>query len=456
MITKYTIKIKDNEEILYLYLQYDYEFANELGNIKNKIGIIDRVKEYINKMKIKFKGKYIVLVVAGIATITLACSSVDLNQQDEFVYVPNILEISEYKTSQENKPNLEIEKPPVIEESKEVEENDKVTNQNEEIKENNQGNNQNQTEKKPNVPKPDETLVQKPNNQTTPKPNVSDTNNQTNIKPEITKPNKEETMVTIYRSSGIVETIELEEYLVGVVAAEMPASFNNEALKAQAVVARTYTLKKIEENKILTDTTATQVYKDNNQLKTMWGNNYSTYYNKIKNAVNVTEGLIVTYNNKPIDAVFHSTSNGYTVDAEDVWGNDIPYLKSVSSSFDKNATSYLRETTKEIADIEKLLGIKIDENSIIEILEKDKNGRVIKVSIDGFLYTGLELRSKLGLRSTDFDILVDGKEIIFATKGYGHGVGMSQYGANGMANSGYTYREIINHYYTNVKIIEIE
>lgn len=429
MISKYEIKQNNNEEILYLYLDYGYEMAQELGDIDKNFSIIDKVKQYINKMKIKFNGKYIVLVIAGIATITLACSSSSLNENNDFVYIPNILEISDYKTYPDN----------IIEKNQieETIENEKK----ESIKE--------ETTYSPNtIESNSKPSPQKPASNS----NVSNSQKNSNQESNNTIPEKKKNMVTIYRNNGIVESIELEEYLIGVVGAEMPASFHSEALKAQAIVARTYALKRIQEGKLLTDTTATQVYKDKSQLKTMWGDSYSTYYNKIKNAVDSTKELIITYNNKPIDAVFHSTSNGYTVDAKDVWGNDIPYLKSVSSPFDKNTTSYLRETTKQIQDITKQFGITLKEDSIIEILDKDKNGRVLQVSIDGKLYSGLEIRNKLGLRSTDFDILFDGDTITFTTRGYGHGVGMSQYGANGMANNGSDYKEIIFHYYTNVKV----
>ena len=445
MISKYEIKVEKEEEVLYLYLDYGYEMAQELGNVEKNLSIIDKVKQYIHKMKIKFKGKYIVLVIAGIATVTLACSSSSLTENNDFIYVPDILEISHYKMFPDNI----IEKKEEVVEKENIEE--VITKENIEKNQLVESNKKTETQL-PNSNKPTSNQsIQKPStNQNTPsKPNNTQ-DNASQQKPNTSTENKE--MVIIYRSNGMIETIALEEYLIGVIGAEMPASFHSEALKAQAVVARTYALKRIQEGKVLTDTTSTQVYKDNNQLKTMWGNSYTNYYNKIKNAVDSTKGLIITYQNKPIDAVFHSTSNGYTVDAKDVWGNDIPYLKSVSSPFDKIASSYLKETSKEIQDITKQLGITINENSKIEIVQKDKNGRVIQVSIDGKIYSGLEMRNKLGLRSTDFDILFDGMTITFTTRGYGHGVGMSQYGANGMANNGSNYKEIILHYYTNVNI----
>ncbi len=248
--------------------------------------------------------------------------------------------------------------------------------------------------------------------------------------------------ITVYRSDGTLVNLKLEEYLIGVVSSEMPASFNEEALKAQAIASRTYALNKINNNLTITDTTKDQVYKDNEELKLLWEDDYDFYYNKIKEAVNDTAGLILTYNDKLIDAVYHSTSNGYTKDALDVWGNDTPYLKSVSSPYDLEASSYSRELI--------YTGNIINLDSNIEIIE-DPTGNVINITVDDNFYTGTEFRTLLNLRSTDFEILIE-DEIIIQTKGYGHGVGMSQYGANGMANNGYTYDEILTHYYTGTQI----
>lgn len=449
MITKYEIKTINNEEVLYLYMDYSYEFANDLGNIKKQFSLIDQIKNYLKKMKLHFKGKYIVLMISGIATLTLACSHQTLNEEKQvFVQEPAIIEVVDYDVSVK-KPTLEE---PKHEEKVEKPTTNQITQTNPET-----------TNKPLNAQKPTTSTNKPVNNQptttSTNKPQTPNSTTNTN-KPQETpstsqKPQENITndqMVTIYRSNGTVETLKLETYLIGVVAAEMPASFNIEALKAQAIVARTYALRKIENGQVLTDTISTQVYKDNGQLKALWGNSYDTYYNKIKKAVDATKGMVITCNNQYIDAVFHSTSNGYTVDAKDVWGNDIPYLKSVASPFDISASSYLKTQVKEINDISKKLGILITPNSVIEITEKDQNGRVLQVNIDGHTYSGLEMRQKLGLRSTDFDMLINDTTVTFTTKGYGHGVGMSQYGAQGMANNGSNYKEIITHYYTGVDI----
>lgn len=244
----------------------------------------------------------------------------------------------------------------------------------------------------------------------------------------------------------------MEEYLVGVVAAEMPASFNSEALKAQAILARTYALKKISKGEKLTDTVSTQAYIDKTEMQNKWGNDYSKYYNKIVSAVNGTKGQVVKYKGNYIEALYHSTSNGKTESAKEVWGQDIPYLKSVDSSWDKKTSAYLKIENKEIDKVMEILGININKNTNIEILSKDESGRVRKIKVEDKIYDGIEFRNLFGLRSTDFDITITEKGLEIITRGYGHGVGMSQYGANEMAKMGYNYKDIINHYYQNVKI----
>lgn len=265
--------------------------------------------------------------------------------------------------------------------------------------------------------------------------------------------NLKEIEVTIHRSNGRIIHLPLEEYLIGVVGAEMPASFPIEALKAQAVVARTYSLKKMQEGKKLTDVVSTQSYKDNNELKTLWKSSYETYYQKVKAAVEDTRGLALYYDEKLIDAVYHSTSNGKTEDSMYVWGNEIPYLKSVDSSWDKESSSYLKQVSKDFLLVLQLLGIK-EERANIEILSKDNSGRVLEVKVGNKIFNGVEFRKLLELRSTDFELSIENEKLVITTRGYGHGVGMSQYGASGMAKEGYHYDEILKHYYTGISIHE--
>ena len=257
------------------------------------------------------------------------------------------------------------------------------------------------------------------------------------------------TKVTVYRKNGAILDLELEEYLIGVVGAEMPASFDIEALKAQAIISRTYALRSIEIGRKLTDDVTTQVYKDNNELRTQWGNSYEKYYNKIKEAVYSTKGLAIYYDNNLIDALFFSTSNGKTEDSKYVWGKEIPYLKSVDSSWDKESSTYLREIDKDLANVLDILGINTTDFTIVS---RNESGRVLEIKIGDKNFTGVEFRNLLGLRSTDFDIEINENSIKFVTRGYGHGVGLSQYGANGMAKQGYNFQDIVKHYYLGVEI----
>ena len=235
----------------------------------------------------------------------------------------------------------------------------------------------------------------------------------------------------------------------------MPASFNKEALKAQSVVARTYALKSIKSNKQLTSDNSTQNFKDNNELKKMWEINYNTYYNKIKSAVLETKGLYLSYNNDYVDAVYHSTSNGNTEDAVYVWGNSVPYLKSVSSEYDNTNKNYNSTITLTYNEISNKLKNSIDSNTKFNIISRTSGNRVKEIEINGTTYSGVEFRKLLNLRSADFSIENNGANVVISTNGYGHGVGMSQYGANGMANNGSSYRDILLLYYTGVSIKNI-
>lgn len=273
----------------------------------------------------------------------------------------------------------------------------------------------------------------------------------------------EETMeVAVYRTSKQVkERIPLEEYVIGVVASEMPAEFELEALKAQALAARTYIIKQLQSDEKIgtptgadvTDTIMHQVYKNKEELKEQWKKDYKWKYEKIKKAVNETKGEILTYDGKPISATYFSTSNGYTEDAGDYWENDVPYLKSVESPWDIGTPKYYNEKKISVEEFERKLKVTLPKSQEIgKIIERTKGKRVAKVSINGKIFTGKEIREQLGLNSTDFTWERKGNQIIIKTKGNGHGVGMSQYGANGMALEGKSYKQIIKHYYKGVEI----
>lgn len=269
--------------------------------------------------------------------------------------------------------------------------------------------------------------------------------------------NKKDVKVRVLKSDNKVDCINLEDYLVGVVSGEVPVYFENEALKAQAVAARTYALKQIENNKEkeydVTDTVSSQVYKTEDDLKNRWGSDYEKNIKKIKNAVKSTEGEYVSYNNDPIYAFFFSTSNGYTEDNKNVFGQDLPYLKTVDSSFDEKETSNFIVTKEySLNDFYNKLNIPYSESLTITDEEKSNAGRVLNLKVNGNLMNGRDFQSKLKLRSTDFTVEKIGDKVTITTKGFGHGVGMSQYGANALAKQNKTYEEILKYYYTGTNL----
>ncbi len=268
------------------------------------------------------------------------------------------------------------------------------------------------------------------------------------------------TVIRVYRTkTKKIEIVPLEEYVMGVVAGEMPVSFNKEALKAQAVAARSYIMYKIINNKNkkydVVDTVLNQVYIDNSSLKEKWGNKYNEYNNKVRNAVEETAYQYITYNGKVADALFFSTSGGYTENSQDVFVSKVHYLQSVKSDWDKISPVFSEQYEYSISDFCKRLQIPVANKININITDKTVGGRVNKIIINNSVFTGSQIVNIFGLRTTNFTISVTNK-VIITTRGYGHGVGMSQYGAEGMARAGYTYDEILKYYYTDIKIEKIK
>ncbi len=260
-------------------------------------------------------------------------------------------------------------------------------------------------------------------------------------------------------SDGQIINVPIEEYVIGVVAGEVPASFNIEALKAQAVASRTYALNHAKNSKNdydVTDSTQNQVYISYDDMKKKWKDNYEKNLLKVKNAVLSTKGEVVLYQNNLIDALFFSTSNGYTENSENVFSSSKPYLVSVSSSWDKTESPVFNSKS-EVSKSEFLfnLGLEKKDNIIIENIKKTNTGRVISLSINGKNFKSNEIKKIFNLKSTSFDIEVLQEKVVFNVSGYGHGVGMSQYGANGMAKDGYNYKDILKHYYQNCEIKKI-
>ena len=260
-------------------------------------------------------------------------------------------------------------------------------------------------------------------------------------------------------NDGTILKVPLEKYVLGTVAGEVPASFNIEALKAQAVASRTYVLKKTWNNNKeydVDDTVSNQVYLDDEKLKEKWKDNYENYKNKIKSAVLYTKGEVILYQNNLIDAMFFSTSNGYTENSGDVFSSYKPYLVSVESKWDKEESPVFN-TINKVSKKEFLFNLGMNTNSNIEItdLKKTKTGRIKEITINKKAYKASEIRQKFNLKSTSFEIKEESDYIIFNVYGYGHGVGMSQYGANAMAKKGYNYKDILMYYYKDCEIKKI-
>lgn len=261
-------------------------------------------------------------------------------------------------------------------------------------------------------------------------------------------------------SRNLIELVPLEDYVVGVLAGEMPTSFELEALKAQAVAARTYVMKKMQDNKDreydVVDTVQNQVYLSDEELKEKWQSKYIEKINKVKEAVLETKGEYLTYKGNVIEAFFFSTSVGKTENSEDIFSAARPYLRSVDSAWDEEVSPVFNDSFEfSLQEFYDRLGIKYQEDLNIKVLSTTSTGRIKSLSINNTTFTGSQVYSKLNLRSTFFTINKIGNNIMINTKGYGHGVGMSQYGALAMAKKGYNYNEILKYYYQGIDIKKI-
>ncbi len=454
MITNYEIKSVDNEDVLFLYFDIDCEFAK--GNFKDKYNNIQEyIKKFIEDNKIAFAGTTAVLVIGGsILGNIILNKDYNSDKYNTYAYKDRYQEIISGIPSEVNLEDIIINNAEVINTEDDTDSTtinmiDTSTNMDNEVTSSNIVNNSDN-----NISS--EVINNNVNQSVNQGVNVIEDNTNTQPIEEHTIEEPEEvdnnTYITIQRSNGQMETIELEEYITGVVSSEMPALFHSEALKAQAIIARTYALKAMSKGKLLTDSNSTQNYKDVNQLRGMWGSNFNTYYNKVKDAVSSTKGMYLTYNGSYIEAVYHSTSNGKTESSIYGWGNYYPYLVSVDSQYDNLNPSFLVSTTLSYDKLSLLLEMEINIDTEFNILDKTDGDRVKTIMVGYKTYTGTNFRNILGLRSADFDIEKKEDGITFTTRGYGHGVGMSQYGANGMAKNGYSYIQILNHYYPGTVI----
>lgn len=268
--------------------------------------------------------------------------------------------------------------------------------------------------------------------------------------------------VKVLMGDEVVET-DMASYLWGVVAAEMPASFEPEALKAQATAARTYTLWKALHNKahpqanVCTSYTCCQAWSSREEALEKWGDKAEEYAEKLDVALRETDGVVLYYDTQPIQAAFHASSAGRTQDAVAVWGSTVPYLSSVATPEGEEAPNYRTTVTLTVEQVKAALegaGCKLEEEKPEEWLEKltySDSGALLTAEAGGVTLRGNELRTALGLRSPSFTVEYGQDGFTFHVTGYGHGVGLSQYGANALAKQGKTWREILSWYYTGVE-----
>jgi stage II sporulation protein D len=264
-----------------------------------------------------------------------------------------------------------------------------------------------------------------------------------------------------------LQKMDLEEYVLGVLAAEMPSKFDMEALKAQALAARTYTLMKTKSfggkgcdkhpgADICTDFAHCQAFVDPESI--------DFNYDKYKEAILATKGEVIVYDNALIQAVFHSTSGGKTENSEEIWTSKVPYLRSVSSEYEDDSPKLITDRDIKVSDFIAAMKkidskVQLSSKSIqnqVKVLDRSEGGRITRISVGGKVLSGSAVRSALGLNSSNFNISYQGDTMKFTVTGNGHGVGLSQYGADGMAQKGSKYDEIVKHYYQGVEIVNIE
>lgn len=283
----------------------------------------------------------------------------------------------------------------------------------------------------------------------------------TQVSAQLPQPSKSTTFKVLISETNQVEEMNAKDYLFGVIAGEMPALYEEEALKAQAVCAYTFALWRQKANNDkpydITDNFKTdQCYISREAALKKWGSNANEYAKKIEKIINETENQMLTYNGDIILSVYHAVSGGSTESSKNVWGKDYPYLQSVDSVGDKLAKNYISEVTVDTAKLKTLLGADEINGNPFTDFTRTEAGTVKTVKACGKEYKGSEIREMFDLKSSNFEAEFSDNKIIFTVYGYGHGVGMSQNGANYMAQQGSDYKEILKHYYKGCEIENIK
>ncbi len=464
------------QETIYVYVTIEdiYEFGNENFTDGKYTNFLNKLRKYVKKNFNELGKASVVLVINGVVLGTVAMSAIlpkteenignNTNAGKVSIYEEKV-KVEEDKEQLEDKENAANPKEEKTTAEEGIKEENKIETK-EESKKKVTVNTSSSNTKKTNSTKTTTSSTKKTTTNTntnkkttttaTNKTNTSTTNKDTNKNSSTTSSTstKEQNIETIksgiyinLNNNGVISKIDIEEYIMGVVAAEMPASFHTEALKAQAILARTYAIKKAKAGVTLLNSTYHQVYNTVDQMKKKWGTSFNSYYNKVKNAVESTKGKVLTYNGGYIEAVYYAISNGSSELPKYVWNSTYPYLQAVSSNWDKDLSvgKYTVKLTYE--KVSKKLGIEVNKETEFNVLSKTEGNRIAEIKVGETIFEGNKFRSKLGLRSTDFEITKTDVGLTITTHGYGHGIGMSQYGANGAAKAGYTYKQILNHYY---------
>ncbi len=266
-------------------------------------------------------------------------------------------------------------------------------------------------------------------------------------------------------ATNTITEMTAKDYIFGVVAAEMPALYETEALKAQAVAAYTFACcRKVENSEkeydITNDHTTDQSFITEEQARIRWGDKANEYINKIKGAVEDTADYMITYNGKPITAVYHAISSGKTESSKDIWNFELEYLTAVSSEGDKLATNYISEASFTAEELKQKLSDSVEfsgePKDFFTNITRTDSGSVKSIMVCSQELTGSKLREKLELRSSNFSVNFADDKFTFTVYGYGHGVGMRQNGANFIAKQGSNFKEILRHYYKSCKIEKIK
>ena len=285
-------------------------------------------------------------------------------------------------------------------------------------------------------------------------------------KTEKTDNPSDDTISVFMTADSETEVMDMRDYIIGAVSAEVPASYHKEAIKAQALAAVTFAeyRKKNGSNEniggadISDDSSVHQGYMTKAQMQEKWGDAFDAYYQKISDAVDEVLDKIIIYDGEPIMAAYHAISSGKTESAANVWGEDVAYLQTVDSRWDKDSSRYSSEVIYSASELRELLenvsgaDFRSDESDWIKIKSTSDAGTVLEAEVCGVEMTGMEMRKLLSLRSPVFETEYTDGDFVFTVSGYGHGVGMSQNGADSMAQEGYTYDEIIAHYYPGAVI----